>query len=210
LAFADQSARQDRYRRLNRRNRFVGILRLALPALGLIVLAGLIVQITISSLSARYGLGQVEVEGDRVRVRAPEYAGSMTDGSVYRIWAEEAFAAIADTDRITLVNVRAQIETPAGLRREASALSAQLDAESRQVHIPGVTEIADSTGTTGQLVDTDFDWPSQILTTRGAVEIDYSDGSSVRAKGLVHDAEQGLWTFHDAVVTLPATPGEPE
>ncbi len=205
---AEGTGRSQHYRRLMRRNRVVGLMRFAVPAAGLVILAVLLIQITLSSFGARYGIGTITVDQDRVRVEAPEYAGTMSDGSTYRVWAEDAEARIENTDLIALTNARVEVNRKDGLRREASTEGGVLDTIHQQVVIEGATDIADSTGTSGRLVDSLFDWLSQTLTTRGAVSIDYADGATVRAKGMVHDAELGRWTFTNATVTLPSTPGE--
>lgn len=210
LAFADQPGRSRQYQRLLRRNRVVGVLRFAVPAAGAVLLVALLIQIAVSSFGSRYGIGKIEVSRDRVRVETPEYAGTLTDGSVYRIWADEAQAAIENTDLITLTNASVLLERLDGVRREASAEEAVLDTVSQQVLIENGATIGESTGTTGRLTDSVFDWASQTLTSRGPVEIDYSDGSMVRAEGMVHDARLNRWTFTKAVVTLPETPGEDE
>lgn len=208
LAFADQPGRNRQYGRLLRRNRIVGALRLGVPAVGAVLLLALLIQITISTLGARYGLGKIEVSPDSIRVEMPEYAGTLTDGSTYRVWAEEAKAAIANTDIISLTNTRVMLERPDGQRREASAVDAVLDTVRQQVRIANGTDIADSSGISGHLTDSVFDWATQILTARGPVVIDYADGSTVRAEGLVHQAKANRWTFTKAIVTLPVTPGE--
>lgn len=208
MAFADQPGRSRQYKRLLRRNRIVGILRLAVPAAGSVLLFVLLVQIAISSFGARYGLGKIEISNDRVRVETPEYAGTLSDGSVYRVWADAAEAAIENTDIISMTNARVMLERPDGQRREAAAEEAIFDTVKQQVRIERSTEISDSTGISGRLTDSVFDWATQTLTARGPVEIDYIDGATVRAEGLVHEAELNHWTFTKAVVTLPATPGE--
>lgn len=186
----------------------VGVLRFAVPAAGLVLLVALLVQIVISSFGARFGIGKIEVTPDRVRVETPEYAGMLSDGSTYRVWAEEAAASIANTDLITMTNVRVLLERPDGVRREASAVDAVLDTVNQQVRIENGTEISESTGISGRLSDSVFDWASQTLTSNGPVVINYSDGSTVQAEGLVHEADRNRWTFTKAVVTLPDTPGD--
>lgn len=208
MAFADQPGRARQYKRLLRRNRVVGILRLAVPAAGSILLVALLIQIAISSFGSRYGLGKIEISRDRVRVETPEYAGTLADGSIYRVWADAAEAAIENTDIISMTNAHVMLERPDGQRREAAAEDAIFDTVSQQVRIPHGTDISDSTGTSGHLTDSVFDWASQTLTARGPVEINYIDGATVRAEGMVHEAELNRWTFTKAVVTLPATPGE--
>lgn len=208
MAFADQPGRTRQYRRLLRRNRVVGLLRFAVPAAGSVLLAALLIQIAISSFGARFGIGKIEVTPDRVRVETPEYAGTLSDGSTYRVWAEEAAAAIENTDIVTMTNVKVMLERTDGVRREASAEDAVLDTVNQQVRIANGTEISESSGISGHLNDSIFDWASQTLTARGPVVINYSDGSTVRAEGLVHEADRNRWTFSKATVTLPATPGE--
>ena len=208
MAFADQPGRSRQYRRLLRRNRVVAVLRFAVPAAGLVLFVALIVQITISSFAGRYGIGKIEVTPDRIRVETPEYAGTLSDGSTYRVWAEEASAAIANTDLITMTNVRVMLQRTDGVWRQALAEDAVLDTLTQQVRVPHGTEISESSGISGRLTDSVFDWASQTLTARGPVTINYSDGATVRAEGLVHQADLNRWTFSKAVVTLPETPGE--
>lgn len=208
MAFADQPGRTRQYKRLLRRNRVVALLRFAVPAVGSVLLAALLIQIVISSFGGRFGIGKIEVTPDRIRVETPEYAGTLSDGSTYRVWAEEAAAAIDNTDLVTMTNVRVMLERTDGVRREAVAEDAVLDTVNQQVRIEHGTEISESSGISGHLNDSIFDWASQTLTARGPVTINYSDGSTVRAEGLVHEADRNRWTFTKAVVTLPETPGE--
>lgn len=208
MAFADQPGRTRQYRRLQRRNRVVGLLRFAVPAAGAVLLLALLIQIVISSFGARFGIGKIEVTPDKIRVETPEYAGMLSDGSTYRVWAENAEASIANTDLISMTNVRVVLERTDGVRREASAADAVLDTVTQQVRIENGTEISESSGISGRLSDSVFDWATQTLTSNGPVVINYSDGSTVHAEGLVHEADRNRWTFTKAVVTLPDTPGE--
>ena len=99
---ADAAARQSIYQRLERRNRLVGILRLGVPALGALVLVILVGQIYLSSLSARFGIGRIEVTRDAVTIDTPQYSGILDDGTSYRVWANSAQAALTATDQIAL------------------------------------------------------------------------------------------------------------
>ena len=208
MAFASTTDQSRTYRRLQRRNRAVGVLRLAVPLLGLATFAGLIIQIYIGSLGGRYGIGQITVTPDAIVVEAPEYTGILADGSTYRVWAERAQADIAATDIVSLYDTTVMVERADGLRRSASAGKAVLDALAQTIAIPGLTELADSHGTTGRVMQSTFDWASQTLTSRGEVTIDYSDGTAIHAQGMVYDAVAERWSFTNAVVTMPFTPGE--
>lgn len=196
------------HRRLDRRNRVVSVLRLLIPAMGGIVLAGLMVQIYLASFTGRFGVGRIEVTPEAVIVDAPEYAGLLEDGSVYRVWAGTARAAVERTDLIDLSGAHLVVDRVDGVQMQVDAAAAQLDTYGQLTMVPGVAEIADTTGTTGTLINSIFDWQAQQLTSDGPVVIDYADGSGVRAEGLTYDAKAMVWTFSRAVVTLPATPGE--
>ncbi|KKB07910.1 hypothetical protein [Devosia chinhatensis] len=205
---ADAAVKLGRHHRLIRRNRMVAILRLGIPAMGAIVLAGLLVQIYLASFTGRFGVGRIEVTPEAVVVDAPEYAGILADGSVYRVWAERARARTERTDLIDLVGAQLVVDRTDGVQMQVDARAAQLDTMGQLTIVPEQAEIADTTGTVGTLTDSTFDWDAQTLTTNGPVAIDYADGSTVRAEGLVYDAAGKVWTFSRAVVTLPSTPGE--
>jgi lipopolysaccharide export system protein LptC len=198
------------HRRLLRRNRLVGLLRLAVPALGAVVLLALLVQIVLSSFGGRFSVGQITISPDAVTVEAPDYIGVLQDGSAYRVSAISARAAATRPDLIDLAEAKLVLDRIDGVQLTADASTAQLDTTGQLTIIPGVADVADSTGTTGTLRNSVFDWQAQLLTTKGAVAIDYADGTSVRATGLVYDAATMIWTFERSVVTLPSTPGEDE
>ncbi len=204
------AATEHAYRRLMRRNRVVGVLRFAVPLTGALVLVALIGQIFLASLGARFSIDRLTVTPEAIAIQAPEYVGTLADGSSYRVWAETARAAAESSDLIDLSNAQLVINRVDGVQISLDAEVAQLDTTNQLTLVPGRAEVADSTGTTGTLEDSVFDWQSQHLTTRGSVIIDYADGSGIRAEGLVYDATSMVWTFDRSVVTLPSTPGEGE
>lgn len=82
---ADAAQRQAIYRRLEARNRIVAILRVGVPALGVLVLVSLLGQIYVSSLTSRFGVGRIEVTRDSVSIETPEYSGVLDNGTTYRV-----------------------------------------------------------------------------------------------------------------------------
>lgn len=183
-------------------------MRLAVPLVGALVLGGLIGQIYLASTGGRFGIDQLSVTPEAVTIDTPEYVGALTDGSTYRVWAATARAATGQSDIIDLVDARLVVNRVDGVQLTMEAATAQLDTTNQLTIVPGIAEVADSTGTTGSLNDSVFDWSSQELTSKGRVLIDYADGTRIRAEGLVYDAAAIVWTFKRSVVTLPSTPGE--
>ena len=204
---SDAAMRLRTYQRLTARNRIVAILRIGVPAVGVVVLVGLLGQIYLSSLGARFGIGQITVTREAVNVDAPEYAGVLDDGSRYHVSAISAQASIEATDLIALTQAAVSLIRTNGVTTSAEASLAQLDTTRELVIIPDRANVTESTGTIALLNDSVFDWREQTLTTKGAVTVDYADGTHLEAKGLVYHAKSLTWTFSGATVTLPATPG---
>jgi lipopolysaccharide export system protein LptC len=194
------------YRRLERRNRLVAILRIGVPALGALTLVALLGQIYVSSLGSRFGISQISVTRESVSVDTPEYAGLLEDGSAYKVWAQSAAAAIDATDIIELTDAALTIDRPTGINMRADAAAARLDTTNQLVFIDGSARVEDSTGTSGVFRKSVFDWAAQTLTADGPVDIDYADGTTLKAEGMVYDAKALVWTFTRATVTLPDTP----
>ena len=207
---ADAAQRLAVYRRLEARNRIVAVLRIGVPALGIIALSLLMLQIYVSSTASRFGISQIVVSPESVTVETPQYSGLLDDGTAYRVSASSAQAAIDATDRIGLSQAALTMVKPDGVTIGVEASDAVLDTAGQVVEIAGMAEVADSLGTAGILFDSVFDYETQHLTGRGPVSVDYADGTRIEAEGLAYDATTMVWTFNRATVTLPDTPGANE
>lgn len=207
---ADAAQRLKIYRGLMARNRIVAILRLGVPALGILALAALLLQIYVSSTKARFGISQITVSSDSISVETPEYSGVLDDGTAYRVSATAAQASVEATDRIGLSDAVLTMLRPDGVSTLVKAAAAILDTTTLLVEIAEVAEVSNSLGTSGVLRDTVFDYEAQQLTGHGPVTIDYADGTHLEAAGLTYDSTALVWTFTRATVTLPDTPGANE
>lgn len=207
---ADAAQRLAVYRGLEARNRLVSILRVGIPALGVIALAALMLQIYVSSRTSRFGVGQIAVSSDSITVETPEYSGLLDDGTAYRVSATSAHAAVDATDRIGLDNASLTMVKPDGVTMLVDARAAVLDTTNQLVEVADIAEVSNSLGTSGLLRNSVFDYAKQRLTSNGPVDIDYHDGTTIVAEGLTYDATTLIWTFTRATVTLPDTPGARE
>jgi lipopolysaccharide export system protein LptC len=204
---ADAAQRLAIYRSLEARNRIVAILRVGVPVLGAVALSALLLQIYVSSQTARFGISKVMVSPDSVTVETPEYSGVLDDGTAYRVSAISARADVDATDRIGLSEAALTMAKPDGVTILVETAAAVLDTTGQIVEIPGVARVSNSEGTAGVLRNTVFDYTAQYLTGNGPVDIDYADGTQLEAEGLTYDAAALVWTFTRATVTLPDTPG---
>lgn len=204
---ADAAQRQAIYRSLEARNRIVGILRIGVPALGLITLVVLIGQIYLSSLTGRFGIASISVTPDAVSVQSPEYAGVLDDGTTYRVWANSAKATVNASDRIDLSVAALTMNRANGVVMNVNAPLAVLDTTGEVVAIKGIAYVEDSTGTSGVIENSVFDYARQNLVAEGPVHIDYADGTALDSVGMTYDTLNAVWTFSRVSVTLPGTPG---
>jgi lipopolysaccharide export system protein LptC len=203
----DPAQRLAIYRRLEARNRIVSILRIGVPALGVLALISLVGQIYFSSLGSRFGVGRIAVTPDSIMVEAPEYTGLLDDGTAYRISASAAQAAAEAVDQIGLSDATLVMTRPDDVIMTVEAAAAVLDTTRQLVLVAEEADIGNSLGTTGVISDSVFDYAAQFLVGNGAVTIDYADGAHLVAEGMTYDATSLVWTFTRATVTLPDTPG---
>ena len=207
---ADATQRLAIYRGLQARNRVVSILRVGIPALGVVALSALMLQIYVSSRTSRFGIGQIAVSSESITVETPEYSGLLDDGTAYRVSAISAQAAIDATDRIALSDATLTMVKPDGVTMLVETPAAVLDTTNQIVEIAGEARIGNSLGTSGILRNSIFDYAAQHLTANGPASIDYEDGTELEAEGLTYDAVALVGTFTRATVTLPDTPGAGE
>jgi lipopolysaccharide export system protein LptC len=206
-ADAHMAGRFATYRALERRNRLVGVLRWAVPAFGIMALGTLIVQIVISNMAGRFSLESIAVTPQSVTIEAPEYAGVLDDGSRYHVSAASAVTYTETPELIGLTDAALVMHRANGTIMYINAPEAQLQTVDELVLIEGIAHVEDSTGTTGTLYDSVFDWAEQTLVGEGPVEVDYADGTHLTGEGITYDVKSAIWTFSDVDVTLPDTPG---
>lgn len=198
------------YKRLNRRNRWIAVLRLAVPCAGAVVLAGLLVQIVFFSASGDFSIGRVTVDRDVVTVESPRYSGVTADGSTYTVQAATAKARLDAADLIDLTDATLVLVKPDASEMHAAATDAALDSARQQVNVPGVTRISNSAGAHGTVVGGFLDSKAQVMTASGAVDMTFPDGMTLKANGLRYDWGAAIWTFSGARITMPTKSGEPE
>ena len=135
---ADATQRLAIYRGLQARNRVVSILRIGIPALGIVALSALMLQIYVSSRTSRFGIGQIAVSSESITVETPEYSGLLDDGTAYRVSATSAQAAVDATDRIGLTDASLTMVKPDGVTMLVDAREAVLDTTNQLVEVAGI------------------------------------------------------------------------
>ena len=106
-------------------------------------------------------------------------------------------------DVINLKNAALEMIKPNGVIMRARADSAALQTTDQLIEIPALAEVSDSTGTSGTLTGSVFNWPRQTLVTSGKVHFDLSSGATLDAAKMTYDAKLRLWGFSNATLVVP-------
>lgn len=198
---------QKLYHKLERHNKIVGFLRLAVPVFGILLAAGLIIEIVLSNWADDFALKSIRFDHNQVIVDAPRYSGAMSNGTNYEIVAKSARAQINATNIINLETATITIREKANYEMVANAPEAQLRLNEQKVIINSLMHTSDSNGVRGQLTNSVIDWSTQTLTTSGPVRLEFRDGAILAAQSLVYSAKTGEWDFTGVRYTLPADNG---
>jgi len=192
------------FRALQRRNRVVSVLRLAVPLFGVVVLAILVAEIVLANLTSVAGISGIRFSREAVSVDTPSYAGVMSDGTRYEITAEAASAPLSGTDVIDLKNAVLLLTRPDGGTLTAEATAAQFSLPAQTVTVPGRMQVDDSRGVDAVVDNVFIDWRAQTIFGRGGVDALFADGTTLRAATGTYRAASRSWSFDRAELTVPS------
>jgi lipopolysaccharide export system protein LptC len=211
IALTDAAAKRSRiYRGFERRNRFVGYLRILVPGVGVIVFVLLAGQVVIANLAENFSIGRVSLQADRMVVETPSYSGVTNDGSIYKITALSAEVGLGAIDAITLNGATLVIDDAGGVQTTAKAARADLQTTDETVKVEGQTTFTTTAGTSGALQGMDLAFTGPVVTASGAVSFRFADGEQLDAANMHYDGTTGTWTFSKVTLTLPDTPRAPK
>lgn len=204
------------YDGLVRRNRLVRILRVGLPAIGALVLVGLMVQLVIGSLLDEFGISGISIDRDNLVVETPSYSSMTADGTQYAVASNGARAALGDTDLLHLQGAELTVTKPSGGWMSAKAREADMRLSSQKVYVPEIMDFADSRGTSGTIVGVHADLIAESMVSDGPAKIRYYNGTTLDAETMTYDGKRQTWVFNRVTLVVPppktaaAAPAGPE
>ena len=188
---------------LGARNRIVSILRIGVPALGVLVLVAFFLQIFVASLAEQFGIGRLSFSGDKVVVDTPSFSGVMEDGDLYTLSAEGASTPVTSLNVIDIRNGMLTLKKPDGRVMTARAENSHFDTLRQVLTIPETAVVGDSAGNAGTLQQVEVDVPAQSLAAKGPVHLRLHGGATIDSEGLTYASKTGLWNFGHATVVIP-------
>lgn len=197
----DERART--YARLAGRNRLVAILRIGIPAIGLVVVGAVMLQLYLLGRSQELGVASVLVDRDSILVESPRYAGVMADGTNYLLTSKSAKAPVDMIDKIDLTDADFLLSRLDGSTMTIDAHEARVDTTNQWVTIDDLAYVKNSDGIHGTMEQMFIDWSKQLVSADGPVHLVYPNGMIIDSVGMHYDPETYRWRFDNAVVRLP-------
>jgi hypothetical protein len=192
--------------RLTRHNRIVGILRYGVPALGIVVFGALALQIFLGNLLQQYDISGFSIDRGNLVVETPGFTAASEDGTLYRMRAETARAALDHPAELLLTTPTISAGRPGEPAYHAVAAEAVLDTTGQMLTVPGVTDIASDDGMSGTVAGLTADLRAKSLRSDGAVDLQFADGTTLTATGMSFESNGRVWTFRAATMVLPDLP----
>jgi hypothetical protein len=207
FAATPDPARERLYAALTRRNQLVGVLRIALPVAGAIVLAVVLAGIVYDNLREQFGFSSVRIDRDNLVVETPKVTAVGDDGTLYAATARMAKVRLDTTDLIDMVDAVFTMHPPRGASFQATAPEGTLQTAAQTLTVPGTVTVTSDDGLHGTLEDFFGDMLGYSMVANGAVDLTFPEGMQVQSQGMTYDGNKKLRSFSRATVILPETPG---
>jgi len=188
------------------RNRLVGGLRIAVPALGVAAFLVLMGQMWLTSSARQYGVSGIRSVRGQLVVETPQYSETGEDGSRYLITAEAARTPLDNPNSIAMSSPDLLFERPGKAPFRAVADNAMIDTSTHLVTVPGITRVTSADGLFGTLTDVQSDMRGQQTVAKGPVDLTFPDGTHLVAANMHFDGSADVWSFERATLFVPNLP----
>lgn len=193
---------------LMRRNRIVSLLRIAVPVLGVVIVAAVCVGIFLNGLLNQFGISRIHIDRNNLVVDTPQLSSTLADGTAISLAASNAKLAPNDSDKVRLSDARFEATLRDGQSFTALAGTADLTVSTQTIHVPGRTEITTGDGATGYADQLIVDALGFAARADGPVALTFPSGNRLEAADMLYDHQTRLITFHKVKLWLVSTPGE--
>jgi len=187
------------FERERRRSRNVRRLKVALPALALLMSAGLVGK----SVLARMGdvsidLAGASIQDGRLIMANPRMAGFNAENRPYEMQAERAAQAVSDDDVVELENIGAKLPVGTDHWAMVDAASGKLVKSSNRLEIDSPTLVKTTDGMVARLQSATIDIGDSTLHTDDPVHID-RNGSTITADSMTVTNGGAVMLFENRV-----------
>lgn len=183
-----------------RHSRHVQILRRALPAVAVLVLAAYFVStrmnVTVGDLTA--SIDGMEIADGNLRMLNPTLKGADKKNGDYVVRAEYADQDVRSPNLIKLHAITADISNPSGGWSKMKAVRGKFDSKTEKLLMKDRITIETSSGVTGELSYATLDMATQTLRSHNPVSFTLTNGT-VRANALTLRSSEKILVFRGKV-----------
>lgn len=188
------------FRNAARHSRLVSILRRALPALAVLVLAAYFastrMNVTVGDVTA--SIDGMEIADGALRMLNPTLKGSDKKNGDYVVRADYADQDIESPNLIKLHAIKADVTNPSGGWSKMQAVRGKFDSKAERLIMKDRITITTSSGVTGELSYATLDMASQTLRSHNPVFFKLTNGT-VRANALTLRSSENTLVFRGNV-----------
>lgn len=184
-------------RAARRHSRWVRILRVLFPLLGVLIFAGMAAMIVLFNFLNGLGIGNISFSADGLVMDRPELSGHDGERS-YKVSAVRAIQRLSDPRIIDLETIEANIVLNPEQSAKITASRGTYDNGAETLLLYDGLQVTWSEGYTIDLSDVTVDLRSGAMKTSEPVEIK-SEKGDIQAGQLTYDQKQGIVRFTDGI-----------
>lgn len=190
---------EEAFVRARRHSGRVRLLKIVLPALALLMVAGFVAKSWIAApAGVSANLGGTAIEDGRLVMADPRLDGFTSDDRAYAVTAARAVQDIGDSSRIDLEQIDAKLPFEADKWMTVAAESGIYDRDAGKLDITSEMTVKTDTGITALFKSASVDMAAGSLKTQDPVDITL-DGARITADSLSVTDKGGVMIFENRV-----------
>lgn len=193
----DEWHRAEARRKSVRHSRYVRLLKIAIPGIGVLIVAGMAAMIAVSSYLSSLGLGTISLTSDGLVMDRPELSGHDGDRS-YRVTATRAIQRISDPRVFELESIVAELHLDKKQNISITAKAGTYQSQDESLELTGGIDVATNEGQSARFEELFIDLKKGSLATDSAVSITTAHGT-LKATRMRFNKADGTLQFTDGI-----------
>ena len=203
-----------------RHSRMVRVLRIAVPAIVILAMAGLVAVSVFNPFrmllpKLPVDIGNLVVSGTKITMESPHMAGFSTDRRPYELWAKAATQDLTDPDHVELSVIRAKVQMEDRSTVTMDARTGYYDSKQQLLDLRKDIFLQSSTGYEAKLSQALLDINKGTVTSEERVDVKLLNGTMVAEQLRILNSGEVVRFEGNVVMNLvmdppDATAGQPE
>ena len=197
-----------------RHRRMVRVLRIAVPAIVILAMAGLVAVSVFNPFrmllpKLPVDIGNLVVSGTKITMESPHMAGFSTDRRPYELWAKAATQDLTDPDHVELSVIRAKVQMEDRSTVTMDARTGYYDSKQQLLDLRKDIFLQSSTGYEARMSQAYVDLNKGTVTSDEHVDVKLLNGTLVADKLRIYNSGE-IVRFEGNVVMNLDNLGSPE